>query len=376
MRKVYKGLCVPVLLFFAVLLSAAKPADTPSRLVDKNSGEAITLASITDRNGTMIAQTGNDGSIPEIQATAFPVTFSLIGYEPLEVDSLGGGDIALEPLTLQLSEVVVSPGEAPLMYITAYMREYASSFGSKDSLTIYEEGIVDFLIPVEKTKVKGWRKPRILASKQYQRHTDSAGLDEVSNQADDIFLMASNLNIFPSSEGSALNMPEKIASASGTTTETVFTKNNTKMDWQRNGDIIRLSHDIMTRYENHVYSPTAFKLLGATVDITESVGSYVFICGDGERTITPADLCQLSLSLKLTGRGKMFKWGFDSKSPVDIRNYIEIYVIDRAYVTEKEGKELKKNPPSVPAGIVAPKGTAPLHPGVERIVERVNGKVR
>lgn len=371
MTHILKGLLIPMSLLLTAFFSAAKIAENRTLLIDKETEEPLVLASIIDRNGTIIALTGNDGTIPDLPTNAFPVTFSYMGYSPLEVHAVTNGNIGLTPKTFELSEVVISPGIRPLLHITGYMREYTSSFGSKDSLTIYKEAIVDFLIPIAKTKNKGWQKPRILASNTYQRHTDAKGLDSVSNNTDNIYLMASHLNVFPSSTSSMLNLPKKIANASGVASETVYTKKNAKMDWQRNGDVIRLNHDGLTQFPNHIYTPNALKVIGATTDFTEVLTSYIFITNEGESAITPADLCQISLSLKMTGRGKAYKWAFDSQTPLDMRSYIEIYITDREYVSEEEGKKLKKNPPVVGSKIRAPKEATALHPGIQKIIKRV-----
>ena len=140
------------------------------------------------------------------------------------------------------------------------------------------------------------------------------------------------------------------------------------MDWQKNGNVIRMNHDIMTQYPNHVYTPNALKVIGATTDFTEALSSYVFINSDGENTITPADLSQISLSLKMTGRGKAYKWAFNTQTPLDMRSYIEIYITDREYVSEEEGKNLKNNPPVIKSGISTPKGVVEPHPGIQLLI--------
>lgn len=282
-------------------------------------------------------------------------------------------DIALTPKALELSEVTVTPGSHPLLHLTGYMREYASSFGSSDSLTIYHESIVDFMIPIEDTKIKGWRKPRILAENNYMRHTDSKGLDSVTDKVDDLYLWASYARIFPSSKYS-IKLPSDVAGVSGSVSKTVINKDKTRTNWQKNGDMIRLNHDVMPRYKNHTYSPGVFKLLGATINITEATGSYVFINSDGDNQLRPRELSRISRSMKMTGRGKMWKWAADSKAPVDMKSYIEIYVTDMEYLTEAEAKDLKKNPPAVSCNqIVAPAGAPALHPGIQNIVRRVKG---
>lgn len=372
------GIVTNMFLTATFLLSTVLTAmgNTKIHLVDNNTGELLVLASILDKEGKVVALTGTDGEIPELSPKSFPVTFTYIGYEPLEITKLLDNDIALAPKALELSEVIVTPGNHPLLHLTGYMREYASSFGSADSLTIYHEGIVDFLIPIEDTKIKGWKKPRILAENNYMRHTDSKGVDSVSNKVDDLYLWASYATIFPSSKN-LIKLPSDLIGVSGSVSKAVENKDKSRTNWQKNGDMIRLNHDVMTRYKNHTYSPSVFKLLGATIDITEATGSYVFKNSDGDNQLRPWELCQISRSMKMTGRGKMWKWAADSKAPVDMNSYIEIYVTDMEYLTEAEAKDLKKNPPAISRDqIVAPAGAPALHPGIQNIVNRVKSMHR
>lgn len=371
MFHIFKWLFALTFLLFISPLTA-RSADNRPLLTDNETGEPLVVASISDKNGNVIALTGNDGTIPELPANSFPVTFSYIGYTPLEVSSLNGENVGLTPAPFGLSEVVVSPGGRPLMHIRGYMREFSSLFGQKDTFNLYIESEVDFLIPVAKTKNKGWRSPRILASKAYERHTNADGLDSVSSQPNQLSFLASSLTIFPSGDSYLLKIPDKIAAATGMASETVVSEHKDKMDWQRNGSVIRLIRDPMNRYENHVCSPNALKLLGATTDFTEMLGSYVFIKNDTTAEISPADLSQISLSLKMTGKGKIYKWAFNLQPPLGIQHYFEVYLTDKEYLTEEEAKNIKKNPPAVaPSEIVAPAQAPVLHSGIQKMVERI-----
>lgn len=346
-----------------------------SYLIDSQTGDSLVLASILDRNGNLVALTENDGAIPDLLPTSFPITFSYMGYESREIATIPTSDVALTPKMYELSEVVIKPGTHPLLYVTAYMREYGTSFGSSDSVTIYNESIVDFMIPVGKTKNKGWRKPRTLAENTYMRHTNSNGLDSVSDKIDDMYLLAAKSHIYPSAKSAVMTLPPNIATTSGQASRTIFTKDSTKIDWLRNGNVIKVNYDVMTRYKNHVYTPNALKLLGATMDITEAMDNYTFVKEDNYNKLSPADVRQISRSMKMIGRGKVWRWSLGTKNPIDMRYYAEIYVLNREYVTEAEAKELKKETPVVSAErIVAPNGTPDLHPGIQSIVNRINSR--
>lgn len=364
------------LLAVVCMIAAAVPAADGAKihLVDGKSGERLVLASILDKKGNVVALTDADGAIPVLSSASFPVTFTYIGYEPLELKRLPDKDVPLDRKEIELSEITVTPGSRPLLHLTGYLREYASSFGSSDSLTIYREAVADFLIPVEKTKVKGWRSPRILADNRYMRQTDSKGLDSVSDRVDDLFLWASMTDIFPAS-GYWMTLPEQLAKGSESASATVIDKDKVRHDWLKRGDVTRVNIDVMTKFDGHVYSPAVLKVLGATTDFTEMTGSYVFIDGNGDGRLSPSELSRVCRSLKMTGRGKLWKWAGDSKTPMDMRSYIEIYVTDGEYLTEAEAKELKKNPPFVDSALIEAPAEAPaLHSGVRTIVDRIKAK--
>lgn len=111
------------------------------------------------------------------------------------------------------------------------------------------------------------------------------------------------------------------------------------------------------------------------MDITEAMDNYTFVKEDNYNKLSPADVRQISRSMKMIGRGKVWRWSFGTKNPIDMRYYAEIYVLNREYVTEAEAKELKKETPVVSAErIVAPNGTPDLHPGIQSIVNRINSR--
>ena len=123
---------------------------------------------------------------------------------------------------------------------------------------------------------------------------------------------------------------------------------------------------------NHITSPWALKLFGLTIDVTEISENYVFDTPDGD-FIRPTDLRQVSITIDMLGKGKLFKKTFDSSSPVNVRTYMELYITDREFLSEEDGKSLRKEIPSIESSdILAPTNANPLHPAIIRTVERVN----
>ncbi|MDE5870386.1 MAG: hypothetical protein K2H22_00350, partial [Muribaculaceae bacterium] len=90
----------------------------------------------------------------------------------------------LEPIPYELPEVKVSTKHRPILHLTGYIRELSTMTSSADTLLLYREKWVDFMIPTGKEKrYKGWSDPRLLKTKSYYKWTDSSGLDSVSDRA-------------------------------------------------------------------------------------------------------------------------------------------------------------------------------------------------
>lgn len=337
------------------------------RLVDSETKEALALAAINDCNGNVVAMTSREGEIPPIASNSFPITFNYMGYKPLEVASLDGSDVMMYQNLYELPEIVVAPGSRPLLHLTGYMREVSSQLGPTDSITVFRESIVDFLTPVEKTKFKGWSKPRVLASRTFVRISDSSGLDSIGSGVDNEYMLwGDRFSFIPSSKA----IPESMKGSGRFATDTVMGKYFPKNIWVKNGGMIRWYADMLADKKGHVYTPWVLKAAGMTSDFKDASFNYVFHKEDGNK-LKPTDLTRMSLSIDILLRGKIAKWAYNSSGPLHLRTYIEFYLTDSEYLTEADGKALKKNPPVYKTSEVkAPLNADPPHPGIRRIVER------
>lgn len=352
----------------ALILSSSTFDADAYRLIDASTNAPLPLASITDRSGNVVGMTDKSGVIPELQKDSYPLTFNYMGYASLQILKPAEDDVKMILQEYELPELVISPGARPLLHLTGYMREVTSVLSSSDSVTIFKESVVDFLVPVEKTKVKGWNKARELASKTYVRMSNSSGLDSVSNSHEYEFMLWGNhKSLIPS----AAKIPDNIKGTE-VTCDTVMGKYYPKIIWWKNRDVTRWHGDALANEKNHVTSPWALKLFGLTTDVTEINENFVFETPDGD-FIGPSDLRQVSITIDMLAKGKLFKKTLDSSSPVNVRTYMELYLTDREFLSEEEGKSLKKEIPTIESSdILAPTNANPLHPAIMRTVERVN----
>lgn len=352
----------------ALILSSSTFNADAYRLIDASTNAPLPLASITDCSGNVVGMTDKSGVIPELQKDRYPITFNYMGYASLQILKPAEDDMKMVPQEYELPEIVIIPGSRPLLHLTGYMREITSVLSSSDSVTLFKESVVDFLVSVEKTKVKGWNKARELASKTYVRMSNSSGLDSVStNHEYEFILWGNRKGLIPS----AAKIPDKIK-GTDVACDTIMGKYYPKIIWLKNGDVTRWYGDALANEKNHITTPWALKIFGLTTDVTEISENYVFDTPDGG-FIRPTDLRQISVTIDMLAKGKLFKKTFDSSSPVNVRTYMELYLTDREFLSVEEGKSLKNEIPSIESSeILAPTNANPLHPAIRRTVERVN----
>ena len=81
---------------------------------------------------------------------------------------------------MDLPEVLVESRKNSVLHILAYLREYSTMTTYSDTVFMFREKIVDYMLPVgRKSKFHGWTKPRMLTSKSYYRFSNHNGLDSI-----------------------------------------------------------------------------------------------------------------------------------------------------------------------------------------------------
>ena len=309
------------------------------KVVDINSKMGLTLASIFDHKGNVIAMSFDDGTIPEIDSTAYPITIRYLGYELLTIDSpIGYNDIALQPIAIELPEFVVSNTDRPILHLVAYMREFASTTGSTDTISVFRESMVDFMIPMKKVKkFKGWKMPRYLAYDTYSHVLSTGGIDSVDTNADYVILFPGFINI----NFDHIDIPKSFNDSSMFQTDTVMGKYYPEGILTKSPYGITCNYDALANQKNHKMSPLALKLLGITADFTDLRYNYHFIPKSTYK-LYPTNLYQYSFSLNAIGKGKLYKKAFNSDKPVTFRSYIEVYITERKYLSIERGYSIRK----------------------------------
>ena len=82
-----------------------------------------------------------------------------------------------------LPEFVYTPGEPRALHILAFVRDSSSLTTYTNTVILFREKWVDFMLPERPTKkISQWRRPRVLTTKSYYRFKDYGGLDSVSDK--------------------------------------------------------------------------------------------------------------------------------------------------------------------------------------------------
>lgn len=333
-------------------------------ITDAEDGTVLSKASIFDKNGYFIGVTNDDGSVPaEIDAGLYPLNIRYVGYEPIEVATPDLGVVKLVETTYDLPEVTIDAESHNLFLLTAYVRSYITQVTDKDTIVSFDEQIIDFMFPVtKKAKFKGWKKARLLGQRAYKQGKNNKRDTVVYGEG-----TKGGSYSFKLSEKFVL--PDAMA-AGNSIMEIVPGKHSDKEIWKKIGDTYHLELDDVADYENHIFKPAIAKMLGMSMELLESDWQFKFKSND-KNNFTPEDVLEASVRWHLKFTGKVAKWAYETKNPIDFYGYGEMFVIDRAYLTAEDAKELKKNPPVIDLGFKAPENIPLPPPQMVELKERV-----
>lgn len=370
MQNFQKRLGNKILYMFLLTLFLSQVAEAKVTIVDGETGQPLSKASIFDKFGLFIGIADDEGNIPlSIPITSYPLNIRYVGYEPIEVTTPNEGVLAMQESTFMLPEIIVDEVSRNLLYLQVYVRDYVTIENSTDTVGQYSEQIVDYVIPIaKKTKFKGWKKPRVLATKKYKKIKKDRKQSSVDT-------LTYNDNPDKYSPGFSIaekfTVPEQLLS--GEQTEFIINgKYGPSEKWTALGNNYLYEIDHLADNKDHVFAPAFLKLLGASASQTTNEANYKF--EKGNKGVSVENLIEASQVWDIILQGKIFKKASGQKEDSKMKSYSEMYVIDRAYLTAEEAKELKSNPPVIekfilPEGLPSPpKAMAELK---EAVIESV-----
>ncbi len=175
---IHRIICHAVIIVASTLLAVGVHG---AKVVAFATGAPLPKASVFDNRGVFVGVCSDFGELPAIDLSSYPLTVRMIGYSPATIDSPDIEEIALEEIEYELPEIVVDSKRHKVLHLIGYVREYSTLSTYTDTVVLFREKTVDFMIPTKRAdKYKGWTNPRVLASKSYYHFSNSEGLDSVS----------------------------------------------------------------------------------------------------------------------------------------------------------------------------------------------------
>ncbi|MDE6306613.1 MAG: hypothetical protein K2L90_08510, partial [Muribaculaceae bacterium] len=151
--------------------------------------------------------------------------------------------------------------------------------------------------------------------------------------------------------------------------DTIHGKHGLKEVYRQNDHSFSATFDALADKKEHVWSPTALKLIGATLDIDQMFMSQTYFRNrSGE--YWPEDLVSATYTMNALGRGKWIKKAFDTKGDVSLKAYFEIYIVDREYLPADEAKQLMKDG-TLSMKVRRPSEAPQPDAATQRIIDRV-----
>ncbi len=235
--------------------------------------------------------------------------------------------------TTDLPELVVESRNHRILHILAYIREYSTLASQTDTVFLFREKTVDYMLPVDRdSKFKGWTTPRVLNARSYYRFTDSSGLDSVSDNCNHHFSWSDWVGIMPS-----IRLPAKLQNTESAI-DTIHGKYQPAEIWQKENDRIQIQIDLLADTTNSKWSTGFSNIFNNTLDfdIIKIKLNYDNVCAD---SVSASDLTEYSFNIESTGRGRrMFRFNSDGE-PFTVSTHAEVYVLDKEYITQKEAKK-------------------------------------
>lgn len=359
-----------VLILTALLVSVVTAEAKTYNVIVADSATHVPLpnASVFDRNGASVGLSDKKGRLPEIAPGRFPITVRYLGFNDRTVAYGAGDTIFLGENVAELPEVVIESRKNNILHILAYVREYSTMATVTDTVFLFREKMVDYMLPADrKVKFRGWSSPRVLTSRSYYRFTDCHGLDSVSDVSNNHFSWTDWIGMPPE-----ISLPPRIRDAGHPATDTLRGRYSVTETWARDNGEIRIDVDVLADSASRRWVPALAGFFRKNLDYENFKVSFTY--GDTDKTtVSPLDLDSYSFSIASAGRGhEMFRFNrYDQQ--VYVSSDADIYILDKEYITQKEAKRWDKRDFDKDAlGIYEPMDAPPLSQDIENLMARVN----
>lgn len=319
-----------------ILFGQHMHGSTGTVVVDSITGEPLVGAYILDRNSRVVGVTSHDGKLPQLAADKFPVTVRFMGYAPVTVEHTVDGIIRMHEVMSQLPEVIVESRKNQVLHLIGYMREYSLLTTYSDTVFLFREKMVDFMLPDEKVKrFKGWTDPRLLRSKSYYHLRDALGVDTVSDNFPQHFSWSDWIGITK-----RLELPQGFEDLTAGT-DTVKSRYGNAMVWRKSDERVYVDIDVLADSANYRFVPSLAGYITSDMDFRRLNLRYIF---DDVYTgrVSAANLTSMSFSIESNGRGRNMRHTLGSSGAPYVETYAEMYIIDKKYISVKEAHQWER----------------------------------
>lgn len=334
-----KKLSFPVgVLFAVILIFNSNLIANRSVVLDAESSLPVAMVSIFDRAGKMIGTGDDQGQLPDIYRDAYPLTLRSLGYSDKKVFSPEDSVIEMTRVAFDLPEVKVDTRRRPILHLTGYLREISSMYSSVDTVLLYREKWVDFMIPSDKEKhFKGWSEPRILKSKSYYKFTDVSGRDSVSDRINHHFSWSDWISLPP-----RVNQPNMIA-ITQQVSDTLMGIGSLAEVWRRDSTKIRVDVDVLADTLRGKWAPRLNSRLWQDLDFKRLFLTFEYSDFD-TISVKPQNIDRMSCYIESMGRGHdMFRFKDRYDNLLYVTTYVDLLIADREYLTVKDARKKEKD---------------------------------
>lgn len=321
---------------FTALIAVTGISVAKTIVVHDTDGMPVIAASVMNHKGVNITLTDNQGHVT-INETDYPLTIKSLGLYDTQVQA-DADTVVMSWRPMEMEEVVVSSQTRPMARIICYICETSGMIADGDTTQMEREGMVDFIIPVAKAKMKGRDYPRLLNS----RYTVTSTIEDVDSSEIVEAMSFFHIVSYPRKD---IQESKSLADLSAGTDTVKVTKKGELMELHSKTPAgYRIHRDFLADKKNHNWSPWFLKLMGFTIDVDELTLTYLYGSGrDGLHK--PLDLQAMTATFHMLGRGKWIRKAFGTQGNVNINTHIELIPVDISFLSEQEAKEIDKEQP-------------------------------
>lgn len=329
-----KSRLLSVLIAFA-FVSSILPMEGQARclvVADSLSRTGLPNASVFDSRGRLIGTCDAKGRIPFIAEADFPIKVRHLGFKERTVRMADCDTIYLQESFVELPEVVFESRQHRVLHLLAYVREYSTLTTYADTVSLFREKMVDYMLPQEETRFKGWSMPRVLKARSYYRFTDSNGLDSVSDRSGHHFSWSDWVGVVPE-----IHLPLGLKGKE-CGNDTVRGKYGPAEIWTKNNDRLAVDIDVLADTTGRKWVPGLSGFFRENLDFENF--KLRFRYGDVvSASLAPQDLTGYSFNIESKGRGREMIRFHRADEAFFVSTYAEVYIIDKEYITVKEARK-------------------------------------